>query len=1021
MKRVLFFGLILAAATILCTPGIALGGDPVVDQIQKAIDSRHGAWVAGETSISALTRQELQSRLGLMTDMEAAYLAGLPLEEPTVILAAAPSAMDWRSSGGQNWTTPIKDQGACGSCVAFATNAAMESRIEIGTGNAGLNPNLSESHLYACGGPTCSSGWWVWAAMNLARDQGVADETCFPYAPRDVPCSPCSDWQNRVTKLSSWWGTSDATLAKQAIAQGGPVVVTMDIYADFAYYSGGVYQHTWGDKLGGHAVAIVGYDDVGGYWIAKNSWGAGWGDGGWFRIAYGDSDFDDYFYVPEVAIDNVPPAVDNIRISPEPMQVAGCPSGTTASIQASVSDPSGLASVRLYFMPPGSDSWSFVTMDNPSGGTWTSSVGPFGGAGAMSYFIRAIDFAGNRSFSDERNVTVNDCSLLPPTATPTPTASATATATPAPSDTQPPAITGITEAANPINKRGCPAPTTVAVQASVTDPSGLASVRLYFMSPGSASWSFVPMDNPAGNTWGGAVGPFADSGVLTYFIRAIDLVGNRSFSDQLTVAVNDCSVATPTPTSTPAADTDPPIVANMQVSSNPINCAGCPEPTTATIQATITDPSDLASVRLYFRSPGSTSWSFAHMDNTAGNAWSGVIGPVVRSGDLTYFIRAIDLAGNRGFSDQLTVAVNDCSVEPPTATPTATSTPSNTPAGDTEPPVVTNVQVSSNPINTAGCADQTTVTIQADITDPSGLSSVRLYFKPPGADSWSFVPMDSAVGDRWDGAIGPFAQSGELTYFIRTIDFAGNRGFTEELTVTVSQCAAGIDSQFNGSAGNWETHSGPWAVDSDYYRSTGAPGRAASASYAGEFGDFDYQVETMRTGCNNCGSGFTIRGVPLPLSSGDYWARSYLFQYTRWGSYSVWKTVDGMYTPLQYWTYSPAIRSYDAWNTLRIVASGSSLQFYINGSLVWSGQDTQLTSGRVGLSMYKDPDTVNDLLSVNWAQLVPLSASDAGAFIDTIAAEQISFNQLANERPRVEGDIRIDFAAASSPADANAR
>ncbi len=177
----------------------------------------------------------------------------------------------------------------------------------------------------------------------------------------------------------------------------------------------------------------------------------------------------------------------------------------------------------------------------------------------------------------------------------------------------------------------------------------------------------------------------------------------------------------------------------------------------------------------------------------------------------------------------------------------------------------------------------------------------------------------------------------------------------------------------------------------------------------------------MRTGCNNCGSGFTIRGVPLPLSSGDYWARSYLFQYTRWGSYSVWKTVDGMYTPLQYWTYSPAIRSYDAWNTLRIVASGSSLQFYINGSLVWSGQDTQLTSGRVGLSMYKDPDTVNDLLSVNWAQLVPLSASDAGAFIDTIAAEQISFNQLANERPRVEGDIGIDFAAASSPADANAR
>ena len=34
-------------------------------------------------------------------------------------------------------------------------------------------------------------------------------------------------------------------------------------------------------------MAIVGYDDNTGCWICKNSWGTGWGEQGFFRIAYG--------------------------------------------------------------------------------------------------------------------------------------------------------------------------------------------------------------------------------------------------------------------------------------------------------------------------------------------------------------------------------------------------------------------------------------------------------------------------------------------------------------------------------------------------------------------------------------------------------------------------------------------------------------------------------------------------------------------------------------------------------------
>jgi C1A family cysteine protease len=38
---------------------------------------------------------------------------------------------------------------------------------------------------------------------------------------------------------------------------------------------------------GGHCVEIIGYDDNLGCWICKNSWGTGWGEAGYFRIAYG--------------------------------------------------------------------------------------------------------------------------------------------------------------------------------------------------------------------------------------------------------------------------------------------------------------------------------------------------------------------------------------------------------------------------------------------------------------------------------------------------------------------------------------------------------------------------------------------------------------------------------------------------------------------------------------------------------------------------------------------------------------
>ena len=59
--------------------------------------------------------------------------------------------------------------------------------------------------------------------------------------------------------------------------------------------------------LGNHCVLIVGYDDVNQCFIVKNSWGTGWGEAGYFRIAYsecsGTSNFGMYTiaYSPQAA------------------------------------------------------------------------------------------------------------------------------------------------------------------------------------------------------------------------------------------------------------------------------------------------------------------------------------------------------------------------------------------------------------------------------------------------------------------------------------------------------------------------------------------------------------------------------------------------------------------------------------------------------------------------------------------------------------------------------------------------
>lgn len=201
----------------------------------------------------------------------------------------APAAYDLRNVNGVNYTTSVKNQGGCGSCVAFGTAAVLETTYRRSKGAQPID--LSEAHLFYCHGASegrnCSNGWWPENAIKKARDIGVTTDEHFPYTAGDQSCNLQGGWNSNLAKVTGYEKQDTRQKMKDWISTRGSLTGCFIVYQDFFSYRSGVYRHVSGQSAGGHCVEIIGYDDAQGCWICKNSWGTNWGEGGYFRIAYG--------------------------------------------------------------------------------------------------------------------------------------------------------------------------------------------------------------------------------------------------------------------------------------------------------------------------------------------------------------------------------------------------------------------------------------------------------------------------------------------------------------------------------------------------------------------------------------------------------------------------------------------------------------------------------------------------------------------------------------------------------------
>jgi C1A family cysteine protease len=251
--------------------------------------------------------------------MDLSHLDEIPVRREQA-LRALPAIFDWRTQGK---VTPVKDQKPCGTCWIFGTTSVLESAVLLGESTEydfseqSVALCVDRSWVYLYDDPTgpCQAGGGSFKATEVFIKKGAVLETCNPYDTGGLQCNgACAcDSCPPVKKVTGYrYVTGDQSqiaLIKSAVYSRP---VTMSFFYDFSgEYTdptyGTIYDYYPCTENANHLVSIIGWNDSvphpdpdhtgTGAWLVKNSWGTGWGDSGYFWLAYDSSSMCEIAYL----------------------------------------------------------------------------------------------------------------------------------------------------------------------------------------------------------------------------------------------------------------------------------------------------------------------------------------------------------------------------------------------------------------------------------------------------------------------------------------------------------------------------------------------------------------------------------------------------------------------------------------------------------------------------------------------------------------------------------------------------
>lgn len=218
-----------------------------------------------------------------------------------------PPRYDLRVTGA---VPPILDQGSIGSCGPNQISNSLRFCLRKLKAPVDFQPSRLFIYYFARltdGSPLNEdTGITIRGGLKAVQKYGACSENNWGYDVKkftEKPNDPAiKAAQNHIPGFKYIRVPQNLMNIKQALFGGFPIICGIQLYTSFEsprVKSSGIVPIPNPQKealLGGHCVAIVGYDDVRRTFIMANTWG-NWGNKGYFTLSY------DYIMNPKLASD----------------------------------------------------------------------------------------------------------------------------------------------------------------------------------------------------------------------------------------------------------------------------------------------------------------------------------------------------------------------------------------------------------------------------------------------------------------------------------------------------------------------------------------------------------------------------------------------------------------------------------------------------------------------------------------------------------------------------------------------